>query len=82
MDLQKLFNSCEILLMQMKEDGYCEDYIKNVRFEINWIAQSKAASMHFVPRTVRRTIKNRQKSRVITRADLSQTVALHNPPAV
>ena len=28
MDLQKLFNSCEILLMQMKEDGYCEDYIK------------------------------------------------------
>lgn len=40
MDLQKLFNSCEILLMQMKEDGYCEDYIKNVRFEINWIKRN------------------------------------------
>ena len=24
----------------MKEDGYCEDYIKNVRFEINWIKRN------------------------------------------
>lgn len=40
MDLQKLFNSYETLLMQMKKDGYSEDYIKNVRFEINWIKRN------------------------------------------
>ena len=54
MDLQKLFNSCEILLMQMKEDGYCEDYIKNVRFEINWIKRNpkllQCTSVPFPPK--------------------------------
>ena len=40
MDLQKLFNSYETLLMQMKEDGYSENYIKSVRYEINWIKRN------------------------------------------
>ena len=40
MDLQKLFNSYETLLMQMKVDGYSENYIKIIRFEINWIKRN------------------------------------------
>ncbi|MBR1852277.1 MAG: hypothetical protein IJ794_03740 [Lachnospiraceae bacterium] len=40
MDLQKLFNSYETLLTQMKEDGYSESYIKSVRFEIHWIKRN------------------------------------------
>ena len=46
MDLRKLCDTHETLLTRMKEDGYSEDYIKSVRFEINWIKRNPHLSQY------------------------------------
>lgn len=40
MDLIKLFNTYDTLLTRMEQEGYSENYIKNVELEINWIKRT------------------------------------------